>query len=67
RGCALWPMEDAKIRSKFRDCAKTTLAADEYEEVLALLESFETQPEIDSLMALLGGAASREQPAGRTA
>ena len=67
RGCALWPMEDAKIRSKFRDCAKTTLAADEYEEVLALLESFETQPEIDSLMALLGGAGAREQPVGRTA
>ncbi len=67
RGCALWPMEDTKIRSKFRDCAKTTLAADEYEEVLALLESFETQPEIDSLMALLGGAGAREQPVGRTA
>ena len=67
RGCALWPMEDAKIRSKFRDCAKTTLAADEYEEVLALLESFETQPEIDSLMALLGGAGARERTAGRTA
>ena len=67
RGCALWPMEDAKIRSKFRDCAKTTLAADEYEEVLTLLESFETQTEIDSLMALLGGAGAREQPVGRTA
>ena len=63
RGCALWPMEDAKIRSKFRDCAKTTLAADEYEEVLALLESFETQPEIDSLMTLLSCEAARKQTA----
>ena len=63
RGCALWPLEDEKIRSKFRDCAKTTLAADEYEEVLSLLESFEAQPEIDSLMALLSCEAARKQTA----
>ena len=67
RGCALWPLEDEKIRSKFRDCAKTVLAADEYEEVLALLESFEAQPGIDSLMRLLGGAGARERTAGQTA
>ncbi len=67
RGCALWPMEDAKIRSKFRDCAKSRLAEEEYEEVLSRLESFEAQPEIDSLMRLLSGAGAREQPAGRTA
>ena len=67
RGCALWPLEDEKIRSKFRDCAKTTLVEEEYEEVLSRLESFEAQPEIDSLMRLLSGAGEREQTAGRTA
>jgi len=67
RGCALWPLEDEKIRSKFRDCAKTTLAEEAYEEVLARLESLEAQPEIDSLMRLLCGAGTREQAAGRTA
>ena len=67
RGCALWPMEDAKIRSKFRDCAKSALGAEEYEEVLTRLESLEAQPEIGSLMQLLGGEVAREQPAGQTA
>ena len=67
RGCALWPMEDAKIRSKFRDCAKSAMPEEEYEEVLSRLESLEAQPEIDSLMQLLGGAGAREQPAGQTA
>ena len=67
RGCALWPLEDEKIRSKFRDCAKTTLESEEYEDVLARLESFEAQPEIDSLMALLGGAGARERTAGQPA
>ena len=67
RGCALWPMEDAKIRSKFRDCAKSAMGAEEYEEVLARLESLEAQPEIGSLMQLLDGEVAREQPAGQTA
>ncbi len=66
RGCAVWPMEDEKIRSKFRDCAKTTLKTEEYEDVLARLESLETQPGIESLMELLGGAGTREQAAGQT-
>ena len=56
RGCALWPLEDAEIQAKFRDCAKTVLDAEEAEEVLALLESLEEQPGVDSLMRLLGGA-----------
>ena len=67
RGCALWPLEHEKIRSKFRDCAKTTLAEDEYEEVLARLESLEAQPEIDSLMRLLSGEAARDRTAGQSA
>ena len=67
RGCALWPLEHEKIRSKFRDCAKAALAEEEYEEVLACLESLEAQPEIDSLMRLLSGEAARERTAGRTA
>ena len=40
---------------------------EEYEEVLSRLESLEAQPEIGSLMRLLGGEVAREQPAGQTA
>ena len=67
RGCALWPMEDEKIRSKFRDCAKSILESDEYEEVLSRLESLEAQPEIESLMRLLSGEVTREKSAGQWA
>ena len=56
-------MEDDKIRSKFRDCAKSALETEEYEDVLARLESLEAEPEIGSLMRLLGGAGAREEPA----
>ena len=51
RGNASWPLSMEDIHGKFRDCASRKLAPGKIDELLGILTSLETLPDVRSLMA----------------
>lgn len=59
RGCAENPLTDAEVQEKFRDNAARSLAPEEADALMRVVMDMENADDVDTLGALLRGAASR--------